>query len=67
MPGPVSDSNPGPGNESPYVPSWCYANNDPPMCGCGHHHGYHNDDGDCLLSHKCNCIGYSGKDPDASN
>jgi len=24
MPGPVSESNPGPSDESPYVPSWCY-------------------------------------------
>ncbi len=57
MPGEVSRSNPGPSEEAPYVPSWCYPNNDPPMCACGHHDGYHNDAGACLLSHKCGCAG----------
>ncbi len=63
MPGPVSDSYQGPGEESPYVPSWCYKGNDPPMCSCGHHHGYHNDDGVCLLERKCGCVKYNGDEP----
>ena len=57
MPGPVSDSSKGPGPESPYVPSQCYAPPGPKMCLCGHHEGYHNDDGECLLAHKCRCKG----------
>ena len=64
MPGPVSQSNRGPGPESPYVPSWCYQNNSPPMCSCGHHHGYHNDAGECNQAHKCGCKGYNGAAPD---
>jgi hypothetical protein len=56
MPGDISKSNPGPPEESPYVPSWCYPNG-PKMCPCGHHEGYHNDKGECLLKHKCNCAG----------
>jgi len=56
MPGPVSDSYQGPPDESPYVPSWCYANG-PKMCPCGHHEGYHADSGACLLAHKCGCGG----------
>lgn len=64
MPGPVSESNPGPGNDTPYVPSWCYVNSDPPMCSCGHHHGWHNDAGACNQAHKCRCTGYDGKEPD---
>ena len=63
MPGPVSDSYKGPGPEAPYVPSWCYKDNAPPMCSCGHHHGYHNDEGACLLAHKCKCAGYDGEKP----
>jgi len=56
VPGPVSDSFQGPGDETPYVPSWCYENG-PKMCPCGHHEGYHNDAGQCLLQHKCGCTG----------
>ncbi len=56
MPGPVSDSSPGPSDDSPYVPSYCYASG-PKMCPCGHHEGYHADDGACLLRHKCRCSG----------
>ena len=56
MPGPVSQSSKGPGPESPYVPSWCYRNG-PKECPCGHHEGYHNDAGKCLLQHKCRCKG----------
>lgn len=56
MPGPVSDSYQGPGDEMPYVPSWCYEVG-PKMCACGHHEGYHNDAGACLLAHKCGCPG----------
>lgn len=55
-PGPISDSNPGPADDSPYVPSWCYPNG-PRMCPCGHHEGYHNDAGECLLHGKCKCEG----------
>lgn len=57
MPGPVSDSHKGQSSESPYVPSWCYPNNSPKMCPCGHHEGYHNDAGRCLLERKCQCSG----------
>ena len=56
MPGPVSDYAKGPGDEAPYVPEWCYENG-PKMCPCGHHEGYHNDAGECLLVHKCGCQG----------
>lgn len=55
-PGPVSDSHIGPSDDAPYVPSWCYENG-PKMCPCGHHEGYHNDGGQCLMAHKCNCSG----------
>lgn len=50
MPGPVSDSYKGPGPISPYVPEYCYDPPGPLMCACGHHEGYHNDAGHCLLS-----------------
>lgn len=43
---------------TPYVPSWCYENNSPPICLCGHHHGYHNDAGECNQAHKCSCKGF---------
>jgi hypothetical protein len=55
MPGPVSDSSKGPRDDTPYVPSWCYPKG-PRMCPCGHHEGYHNDDGACLLASRCGCI-----------
>lgn len=59
MPGPVSQSNPGASDEAPYVPSWCYDAPGPQMCICGHHEGYHNDAGDCLLRRKrCMCLGF---------
>ncbi len=57
MPGPVSDSYQGPPDDGPYVPSWCYPNNAPLLCPCGHHEGYHNDAGICLLRHECKCAG----------
>lgn len=56
MPGPVSDSSQGPGDDTPYVPSWCYKDG-PKMCPCGHHEGYHGDDGMCLLARECRCKG----------
>ena len=56
MPGPISHSSRGPSDEAPYVPSWCYKNG-PKMCPCGHHEGYHADDGKCLLARSCNCKG----------
>lgn len=56
MPGPVSDSYRGPPATAPYVPSWCYANG-PKQCPCGHHEGYHNDAGECLLRARCGCTG----------
>lgn len=55
-PGPVSDSYKGPSDDSPYVPSWCYPRG-AKMCPCGHHEGYHNDKGKCLLAHACACAG----------
>ena len=62
MPGPVSDSHPGPrdaanGQGAPYVPSWCYPHGRPKTCPCGHHEGYHADDGRCLNAARCGCAG----------
>lgn len=56
MPGPVSDSSTGPADDTPYVPSWAYKNG-PKMCPCGHHEGYHGDDGRCLMEAECECTG----------
>jgi hypothetical protein len=66
MPGPVSESSKGPGARAPYVPSWCYKNG-PKMCACGHHEGYHADNGACLLVRECACRGLplSCRTPDA--
>jgi hypothetical protein len=67
MPGPISDSHAGTPDHAPYVPSWCYEDNNPPMCSCGHHHGYHNDAGACLHAQhysKCGCRGYDGLHPE---
>jgi hypothetical protein len=66
-PGPVSESSRGPGPDTPYVPSWCYDGGKPPMCSCGHHHGYHGDDGVCNQRHRCGCRKYDGADPDAQS
>jgi hypothetical protein len=57
MPGPVSDSCGGPPDDGPYVPSWCYPTGAPLMCPCGHHEGYHGDDGRCLHRASCRCEG----------
>lgn len=57
MPGPISDSYSGPSKDSPYVPSWCYPNNAPKMCPCGHHEGYHGDNGVCAQAYRCGCKG----------
>lgn len=56
MAGLVSDSHQGPPDDAPYVPSWCYPRG-PTMCPCGHHEGYHNDKGACLLTARCGCSG----------
>lgn len=56
MPGPVSESNPGPAPGSPYVPSHFYKKG-PKMCFCGHHEGYHDDGGCCLHVETCGCTG----------
>lgn len=56
MPGPVSDSYNGPQDGAPYVPDWCYENG-AKLCPCGHHEGYHNDDGECVRAHECGCKG----------
>ncbi len=56
MPGPVSDSSNGPSDDTPYVPSWLYPKG-PRICPCGHHEGYHNDAGHCLLAGQCCCAG----------
>lgn len=61
MPGPVSDSSKGPPDDGPYVPSWCYPNNAPRMCPCGHHEGYHNDKGACLNAARCKCTGLTAE------
>lgn len=47
-PGPVSDSYQGSPDDAPYVPPWCYPAG-PKKCPCGHHEGYHDDDGVCLF------------------
>jgi len=60
MPGPISDSYKGPGASAPYVPSWCYDPPGPRMCVCGHHEGFHNDQGICLHSHDFNNCGCKG-------
>lgn len=51
----VSRSSTGPGENTPYVPSWCYPKG-PKICKCGHHEGYHGDAG-CLLAQDCRCPG----------
>jgi hypothetical protein len=56
MPGEISRSNPGPSDDSPYVPHWCYEGG-PRMCACGDHEGYHNDAGECLRRAACKCKG----------
>ena len=62
MPGDISQPHPGPGDDSPYVPSWCYKDQGgPKQCECGHHEGYHNDKDECLHAHhftKCGCTGF---------
>jgi hypothetical protein len=60
MPGPVSESSKGPSDTAPYVPSWCYDPPGPAMCTCGHHHGYHGDDGHCVVQRygACMCKGF---------
>ncbi len=56
MPGEISRSYEGPGDDrSPYVPAHCYSKG-PKMCPCGHHEGFHNDDGKCLLDAECHCL-----------
>jgi hypothetical protein len=57
----ISMSNPGPSDDAPYVPSWCYNDGKPPICGCGDHEGYHNDAGVCLRRSKCGCSGFKVK------
>jgi len=52
----ISMSNPGPPEDGPYVPSWCYEGG-PRMCECGDHEGYHNDAGVCLRQATCGCTG----------
>lgn len=57
MPGPVSDTHPGPPEDGPYVPSWCYPRG-PKMCPCGHHEGFHaGAGGACLRARECRCAG----------
>lgn len=52
----VSRSSAGPGDNTPYVPSWCYDPPGPRVCTCGCHEGFHNDAGVCLQRAKCRCI-----------
>lgn len=56
MPGPVSDSHRGPGDYTPYVPSYLYPKG-AKQCPCGHHEGYHNSAGQCLHAVQCHCTG----------
>ncbi len=55
-PGPISQRSPGPREETPYVPSWCFPKG-PHVCPCGHHEGYHGDSGICVLTAYCRCTG----------
>lgn len=59
MPGPISKQYCGPGATSPYVPSWCFGPEGPRKCACGHHEGYHGDDGHCNQVRECGCKGFS--------
>jgi hypothetical protein len=56
MPGPISQSTSGPREDDPYVPASCYPKG-PRLCPCGHHEGYHADNGECLLAWQCRCVG----------
>ena len=56
MPGEISRSSVGPADDTPYVPSWCYPKG-PRPCPCGHHEGFHDDLGECLLTNDCHCPG----------
>ena len=56
MPGPVSDSSAGPGDGTPYIPTWLYPRG-PKLCPCGHHEGFHDGAGACLLRDRCGCVG----------
>lgn len=55
-PGPVSSSHTGLADDAPYVPFWCYPRG-PKQCPCGHHEGYHNDAGACVLAATSACTG----------
>lgn len=60
MPGPVSESSKGAQGWHPYVPDYCYPNGKPKMCPCGHHEGFHAENGACLHAQhysKCGCTG----------
>ena len=46
----------GPRDDTPYVPSWSYPVA-PKVCPCGHHEGFHDDAGICLLKNECGCAG----------
>jgi hypothetical protein len=56
MPGEISRSFPGVPADAPYVPGYLYPRG-PRMCPCGHHEGYHNDSGECLMRYSCGCTG----------
>lgn len=56
MPGEVSRSSTGPTDAGPYIPSWLYRNG-PKVCPCGHHEGYHGDNGICNQVRFCGCTG----------
>ncbi len=60
MPGPARRAHPGTPDDAPYVPSWCYRNG-PKTCPCGHHEGYHDSGGRCLLRGECKCVGLPGE------
>ena len=57
----TSQSSKGPSDSTPYVPSWCYDPPGPRMCKCGHHEGYHGDDGHCNQQRygTCTCPGFA--------
>ena len=51
------------GDDTAYVPPWCYEGGKPPLCSCGHHDRYHFEDGEgsivCRAEAGCNCVGSS--------
>ncbi len=45
------------GEQPSWISDYGYGDGSGKMCPCGHHEGYHNDKGVCLLSRNCRCKG----------